>query len=359
MTRSRISRKARSRAGDARRVPLYAVVGLVFLLIIGAAALRLGTTRIEAQAEIPVDQLQPSATAAASLSAVSTEPVSATSMVEVPDVVGRSTEEARMLLGAAGFAVEERIVENRLAPDAVLGQTPAAGNIVTAGLTVVLDVSGGRTVDTPGAYVVCIDPGHQAKSDRNPEPIGPGSSETKHRVTGGATGVATRLPEYEIALQISMNLKARLERAGVTVVMTRTTNDVNISNAERAAIANEAGADLFVRVHADGSTDPATAGISTLYPGANRWTGTIAGPSKIAATFVQDATIAATGATSRGTVARTDLSGFNWATVPSVLVECGFMSNSVEDRLLSSPHYQDKLAEGMAAGIVRYLDSTQ
>jgi len=51
-----------------------------------------------------------------------------------------------------------------------------------------------------------------------------------------------------------------------------------------------------------------------------------------------------------------DLSGFNWSTVPTVLVECGFLSNPVEDRLLASPHYQDKLATGIADGVMAYLE---
>ncbi|MFU8890723.1 MAG: N-acetylmuramoyl-L-alanine amidase [Anaerosomatales bacterium] len=40
-----------------------------------------------------------------------------------------------------------------------------------------------------------------------------------------------------------------------------------------------------------------------------------------------------------------------------MLLECGFMTNPVEDRLLSSPHYQDKLAEGMASGIIAFLNA--
>ncbi len=203
-----------------------------------------------------------------------------------------------------------------------------------------------------------IDPGHQARSNSAPEPIGPGAKEVKPKVSGGATGVKTRIPEYEIVLQISMNLKKRLEAQGVKVVMTRSTNDVNLSNSERADIANRAKADLFVRVHGDGSPDSKTAGISTLYPGKNRWTKAITAQSKQAARMVQAAAIGATGAVDRGIVARQDLSGFNYAKVPSILVETGFLSNSVEDRLLSSPHYQDKVAQGMAAGIMEYLEGS-
>ncbi len=114
--------------------------------------------------------------------------------------------------------------------------------------------------ESPDKLVVCIDPGHQKRSNMSAEPIGPGSDEGKPKVTGGTTGVKTRLPEHEVTLQISMNLKERLEEAGVKVVMTRTTNDVDVSNSERAAIANKAKADLFVRIHADGSPDQKKSG---------------------------------------------------------------------------------------------------
>jgi len=59
----------------------------------------------------------------------------------------------------------------------------------------------------------------------------------------------------------------------------------------------------------------------------------------------------------RGAIQRSDLSGFNWAKVPSVLVEAGFLSNPAEDRLLATTAYQDKVAEGMAQGVKAYLNT--
>lgn len=241
----------------------------------------------------------------------------------------------------------------------VLDQDPHAGAVVDAGTTVRVRVPAGSTAPASRSIagaVVVIDPGHQSRGDSAPEPVGPGAQESKPRVTGGTTGTLTRIPEYEVVLQISMNLKARLEAAGATVLLTRTTNDVNLSNSERAAVANDAGADLFVRIHADGNVDSSRAGISTLYPGENQWTGPIAAQSMRAATLVQEAVVASTGAASLGTVPRTDLAGFNWSRVPAVLVECGFMTNPVEDRLLASPNYQDKLAAGIATGITAFLN---
>ncbi len=368
MRTTRTQRTQRSRSDRARRTTVVlALVGGVGL-VVTVLALFLWQSSVSDSGQATVlansSSVPPPTEPEASASVAAT---SSPGAIEVPDVVGRPLAEAEVVLEAAGLTV--KLTEDpSVAADAVgaarivHAQEPSAGTLLPEGMGVMIVVpaEAGASVAVaanPGVAgkVVCIDPGHQSRGDSSPEPIGPGATETKARVTGGTTGIETRIAEYEVVLQISMNLKAHLEAAGVTVVMTRMTNDVSISNSERAAIANDAGAALFVRVHADGSTDPSRAGISTLYPGENRWTTPIASPSSRAARLVQDAVVASTGAADLGIKPRTDLSGFNWATVPSVLVECGFMTNPVEDRLLSSPHYQDKLAEGMARGILTYL----
>ncbi|HZL04639.1 MAG TPA: N-acetylmuramoyl-L-alanine amidase [Coriobacteriia bacterium] len=204
---------------------------------------------------------------------------------------------------------------------------------------------------------MCIDPGHQARGSLSGEPIGPGADDTKPKVTGGATGTVTGQPEHELVLAVSLLLAERLEAAGVEVVITRTTSNVDISNSERAERANDARADLFVRVHADGNTNNDISGVSTLYAAGNDWVEPIASESKIAATEIQRAVVGATKANDRGIVERGDLSGFNWSTVPAVLVECGFLSNPGEDRLLATNAYRAKLADGIAQGILAYLES--
>jgi N-acetylmuramoyl-L-alanine amidase len=206
-------------------------------------------------------------------------------------------------------------------------------------------------------FVVCIDPGHQAQANLDGEPIGPGATDTKPKVTGGATGTVTGQPEHELVLAVSLLLAERLEAAGVKVVMTRTTANVDISNSERAAVANEAKADLFVRVHADGNTDAKVHGLSTLYPAGNEWVKPIASESKAAATTIHRAVLDVTKASDRGVIERSDLSGFNWCRVPAVLLECGFLSNAEEDRLLATSAYRAKLADGIAQGVMAYLEN--
>ena len=210
-------------------------------------------------------------------------------------------------------------------------------------------------VRVPSGRVVVIDAGHQAKANTAQEPIGPGAIETKMKVTGGTRGVATRVAEHSVNLEVAHLLRAELLARGVTVVMVRETAEVDIANSERARIGNDANASLVIRLHCDGSNDPAVHGILTLVPSANSWTGGIVEPSRRAGDAVHAAVLSATGARDRGVIAVGNMSGFNWSTVPTIIVEMGVMTNADEDRLLSNPDYQGKLARGMAEGAVAYL----
>jgi N-acetylmuramoyl-L-alanine amidase len=213
------------------------------------------------------------------------------------------------------------------------------------------------TTPPPAAgLVVCIDPGHQARGDSNLEPIGPGSSEMKAKVSDGTAGVATGVAESELVLAVSLKLRDALVAQGIRVVMTRTTQDVRLSNIDRAQIANNAHADLFVRMHADGSEDGSISGIHVLYPASIKgWTDDIAAVSKQVALLAQRELTAATGAKDRGIDARSDMTGFNWCDVPVILPEIGFMSNVAEDRLLATPAYQDKIVAGLTRAIMAFL----
>ena len=123
--------------------------------------------------------------------------------------------------------------------------------------------------------MVVIDAGHQAKGDNKPEPIGPGASETKPSVTSGATGSTTKKLESQINLEVAKRVQKELEAAGVKVIMVRTSQNVNISNSKRAAVANKANADLLLRLHCDDVDNSSTNGLMTMVPAKNRWTGPI------------------------------------------------------------------------------------
>jgi N-acetylmuramoyl-L-alanine amidase len=207
------------------------------------------------------------------------------------------------------------------------------------------------------APAVVIDPGHDLRANLATEPIGPGSTIRKIKDGGGTRGVVTGIREADLALAVSLRLRRLLARAGVRVVMTRTrTAGVSMGNVARAQVANRADAALFLRVHADGHTDPRVHGSHTLVPALRRgWTDDVYAESRRAATLVQRELVHATGFPDRGLSERSDITGFNWANVPAILVEMGFMTNPTEDRALSRPAVRQRVARGLCRGVLRVL----
>jgi len=201
--------------------------------------------------------------------------------------------------------------------------------------------------------VICIDPGHERTPDLSTEPIGPGSSTYKIKDGGGTAGEAT------VVLQVGKKLRKILVLRGYEVVMTRTTMEFdrgNGGNIARAQICNRHDAALMVRIHADGSTDRSRHGASTLYPAWHKgWTGDILPESRRAAALMQQAYVAKTGALDLGLSRRADLTGFNWANVPVVLVETGFMTNPTEGAKLKRDRYQWRVARGLANGTSAFV----
>ena len=207
------------------------------------------------------------------------------------------------------------------------------------------------------AALICLDPGHGTPPvvGAQREPIGPGSSVTKIKDGGGAPR------EAAVALALSRKTRTLLLRRGYRVAMTRdgpTFRYGNGGNVARAQFCNRRRAALMVRIHADGSTDRSRRGISTLYPALRRgWTDDVYAESLRAARVVQRALVGATGAPDLGVSRRSDLTGFNWADVPVVLVETGFFSNRLDARLLRSSRYQWRIARGLAAGVVSFTSA--
>ena len=205
--------------------------------------------------------------------------------------------------------------------------------------------------------VVVIDPGHDARANLATEPIGPGSSTRKIKDGGGTHGVVTGIREPDLTLDVSLRLRRLLRAAGVRVVMTRTrTSGASMGNIARARIANDAGAALFLRVHADGASSASARGTHTLTPALRRgWTDDVYASSRRAAALVQTELVRTLGFPNRGIQERSDFTGFNWADVPVILVEMGFMTNPTEDRALARPTVRQRAALGLCRGTLRFL----
>lgn len=230
------------------------------------------------------------------------------------------------------------------------------GRLMVLGLCFLLGTPGAACAEEAGNGVtVVIDPGHQEQGDDGLEPVAPGSKERKPKVTSGTAGVSTGIAEYELNLAVSLLLREKLAERGYRVVMTRETHDVRLSNIDRAEIGNRERAALSVRIHADGSESPAAEGISLLHPAEPSVPEPVYRSSRRAAELMLNTLVGKTGASGRGVIPRSDLTGFNWSQVPVVLVEMGFMSNPQEDRRMATDGYRELLAEGMAEGIDAYF----
>ena len=203
------------------------------------------------------------------------------------------------------------------------------------------------------APLVCLDPGHGTPPaiGRQLEPIGPGSRTLKIKDGGGAAG------EAAVALAIARRARRLLLGRGYRVAMTRTGPTIHLGdgngNVARARFCNRRHAALMVRIHADGSTVRSLHGVSTLVPAWHRgWTDDIFARSLRAGRALQRTVVRSTGAADRGVVQRGDLTGFNWANVPAVLVETGFLTNPTESHRLKTGAYQQRAALGIARGVV-------
>lgn len=201
--------------------------------------------------------------------------------------------------------------------------------------------------------VIVIDAGHQTRAMSATEPIGPGSSQRKAKVTGGASGCVTHLPEYKLNLQVAKKLQKELVNRGYKVIMVRTKNNVRMSNVQRAKVANKYKADAFIRIHANSAGSSSVKGALTIAPASNNRYMTKANrkASQKLSKKVLKAMCKTTGAKNRGVMYTNSMTGINWCKVPVTIVEMGFMSNPSEDRKMAKASYQKKIVKGIADGI--------
>lgn len=213
-----------------------------------------------------------------------------------------------------------------------------------------------RPAGPTGGHVICIDPGHQSSGDSTPEPNGPGSATMKARVTGGTSGRTTGVPEYQLNLAIGLQLQQELQARGYTVYMTRTSHDVNISNKERAEYATSVGAEITVRLHANGAENTGLSGALALSPSAgNPYVAHLANASQTLSGCVLNAYCSATGMNNQGVQANDTMTGINWCTMPVTILEMGYMTNPNDDCNMQDRGFQYNMVQGIANGIDQYF----
>jgi N-acetylmuramoyl-L-alanine amidase len=203
---------------------------------------------------------------------------------------------------------------------------------------------------------ICIDPGHQSRPDLRGEPMALGSSILKARTAPGTTGVRTGIPEYEIALQIALTAEAQLLEQRFEVVLTRRVNDIQLSNIERADIANSSNASFCLKIHCNGVRPSLKyitfwkRGMMTLIPAPKHPTTPIYKSSLMIAEILHGNLIKATSFPDLGIRTRDDLTGFNWSHIPVVLLEIGYLTNPIEEAQLVDKSFQVKVASAITKG---------
>ncbi len=208
-------------------------------------------------------------------------------------------------------------------------------------------------------HKVALDPGQQKNENKDTEPVGPGASDTVKKMSYGATSVTNDMREHEWNLIVAKLVKAELEARGYEVYMTRETADVDISNGERAKLANASGAEILVGIQADAGANETNGIYAQLAKSDNPYVGKLYKSSRNLAECLMDSLIKATGAHDRGFQENNKLAEVNYSEIPVVIMQLGFMSNKDEDAKLQTDEYRNKLAIAICDGIENYFKSIE
>lgn len=170
------------------------------------------------------------------------------------------------------------------------------------------------------------------------------------------------LKEKDINLAIAKNLAAILNEAGAMVIMTRNSDTDLVSPdlqgplirkqrsdlQKRVEIATDYSADLFISIHCNSTPSTRWSGAQTFYDGENK-------NSEFLAKAIQSQIIKQLRNTKRNALVRKDTFLFDNLEIPAIIIECGFISNPTEAKLLAQEEYQYRMAYAIYSGIVEYL----
>lgn len=203
---------------------------------------------------------------------------------------------------------------------------------------------------------IFIAAGHQKRQISQLEPLAPGSTQKKAKLTSGAAGVKTKIPEYVTNLAIAKETQKELKKRGYKVIMLRTTNNCPLSNKERTKKANQSGADIHICIHCNSSKSSKEKGPLVCVPKSARYVGkSVYRNSLNLANKVIDEVAKAENKKKVANIYSNYYTTINYATIPTFILECGFLSNPIEDKQLNSASYQKKIAKGIANGVDAYF----
>jgi N-acetylmuramoyl-L-alanine amidase len=219
------------------------------------------------------------------------------------------------------------------------------------------------TTAVPSGTVVVIDPGHNGGNASHPEiinkqvPAGFGQYKACN-TTGTATDAG--YPEHMFNWQVALKLRDILQDNGITVLMTRDSDDgIGPCVNERAAVGNDADAAAVISIHGDGEAASVT-GFFVMTASRPPAGADVAAATDALAADIRDGMVAGGLAVSNalgknGLWARGDLGGLNLSLRPTVMIECGNMRNAGEAATMSSAAGQQQYAAAIATGVLAFL----
>ena len=152
-------------------------------------------------------------------------------------------------------------------------------------------------------------------------------------------GINEKIINYDIALRLEKLLK----ESGYKVILTHDDNEY-VSPYDRAKLANRKGGDLYISIHQNAADNTDATGIETWY--------SIRNPrSMLLAEMIQKRLIAETSAEDRGAKLTNGLIVVRKTKMPSVLIECGFLSNEFERNMLNDENFRQKIAQSIAQAV--------
>lgn len=155
------------------------------------------------------------------------------------------------------------------------------------------------------------------------------------------------IEEKDINLDIAMHLKQYLEDEDIRIIMTRDT-DKFVTTADRVSIGNSAKASAFISIHQNDTDESYVKGIQTWYDSSNTDSDRMAG-------IIHKKMLSGLGAEDDGLQVSSDLVVLRDTTIPAVLAETGYMSNTSDLKAMVDPYWRQKTAKSLADGIISFL----
>lgn len=209
----------------------------------------------------------------------------------------------------------------------------------------------------PLAKKVVIDPCNQLVANTSQEPVGPNSNQTKQGTSAGAVGGLYGTRESQINLDYAVALRLELQSRGYQVLLTRDSEDVDITNKQRAEMANESGATVWIRIGVCESSDAEMTGVmAQCISEKNPYHSELYRDSHALATRLLQGVTNNIEITNHGIFENDQMVAFNWSEIPVASIDIGFMSNATDEANLVTDWYKETMIKGIADGLDFYFN---